>query len=289
MLYFEDSKNRNILALFFTCLALLECVFFGFAIEELYSFLYPFILHFLSVFIIACLCHFLDFSRKMNAVFVFLGSFLTALFVELCFLYFDLGSDTGFYKIPTLLFIKPFLFRFLFFSFCLLSNGLSKLRWKDSYLQYILPIIFYTLYTLIFNNVLLSIFIALNFILAFLFIFHLGGSDCILSRKYLISLFIFYFLCMSLFFIYKVGLLLTQEVTAFFNLMIIFIGIVITLRKKRFGLYLIEFITFLMSTSYLFVFFEDRQLYFLNFFGIIPLSIIGLYAFYLNKRLDASN
>ena len=285
MLYFEDSKNRNILALFFTCLALIECIFFGFAIEDLYSFLYPYILNFLSVFIIACLCHFLDFSRKMNAVFIFLGLFISVLFVQLCFLYFDQGTENGFYMIPSLHFIKPLLLRFLFFSLCLISNGLYKLKWNNNYFKCFLQIISYIFYSLLFNNVLLSVFSILIFVLAFFFTNHLDGIDCVLSRKQVLILFMLYFISMFLFFVYKAGILLTQEVCAFFNLIIILVGIVLSIRKRRFGLYLIEFISLLMSASYLFVFLENTTLYYLNLFGIIPLSIIGLGAIYIDNRL----
>ncbi len=289
MLYFEDNKNRNVLALFFTCLALVECVFFGFAVEELYSFLYPIILDFLCVFIIACLFYFLDFSRKMNAVFIFLGSFITALFIELCFLYFDQGTENGFYGIPSPLFIKPFLLRFLFISLCIISNGLSKLKLEGKKAQYILPVIIYVIYNFIFKNVLLSIFSVLFFVIAYFFINHLGGENYRLNRKQIITLFVLYFICMVLFFAYKEGVLLTQEVCSFFNLIIIFVGIILSIRKTRFGLYLIEFISLLMAISYLFVFIEDHNLYFINLFGIIPLSIIGLGAFFINNRLDRSN
>ncbi len=285
MLYFEDNKNRNILALFFTCLALIECIFFGFAIEGLYSFLYPFILNFLSVFIIACLCHFLDFTRKMNAVFVFLGLFISVLFIQLCFLYFEQGTENGFYMIPSLLFIKSLLLQFLFFSLCLISNGLYKLKWKNNYLKCFLPLISYAIYSLLFNNILLSFFGILIFVLAFFFTNHLDGIDCVLSRKHVLILFIIYFFSMFLFFAYNAGLLLTQEVCAFFNLIIILVGIVLSIRRRRFGLYLIEFITLLMSASYLFIFLENTNLYYLNVFGIIPLSIIGLGAIYIDKRL----
>ena len=113
MLYFENSKNRNILALLFTCFALLESIFFGFAIEELYSFLYPVMLDILTVFIIACLCYFLDFKRKMNALFIFIGSFAAVLFTELCYLYFQYGSETGFYRIPTMEFLRSVSITFL--------------------------------------------------------------------------------------------------------------------------------------------------------------------------------
>lgn len=288
MLYFENSKNRNILALLFTCFALLESIFFGFAIEELYSFMYPFMLDILTVFIIACLCYFLDFKRKMNSLFIFIGSFAAALFSELCFLYFRYGSETGFYRIPSIEFLKAFSITLLVHILCLVIYGLLKIKYPINKILYLIPVAIYFIYSVLTKDLIQSILICLTFIIAFYFLDHLKGKNCKILTKYIILLFTLYIVCLVVYFSYKDGILLTQEASSFVNILIILAGIILLLFSKRYGLYLIEFISFYMSLPYLYVSIKDSSMRY-NLIGIFPLMLLGFCSLLINHLIDTVN
>ena len=119
---------------------------------------------------------------------------------------------------------------------------------------------------------------------AFIFIKHLKGSNLIIPLVYKCLLIVSFIICASVLFIYEGGVLLTQEVTAFFNLLILLAGLILSFSKKRFGLYLIEYISILMFFSYLMIYIENKILS--NLFIIIPLAIVGFTTLFVNYRLD---
>ena len=288
MLYFENSKNRNILALLFTCFALLESIFFGFAIEELYSFLYPFMIDMLSVFIIACLCYFLDFKRKMNAVFIFIATFTAVLFIELCKLYFKYGSEVGFYKVPTLEFFKSFFITIFVHILCLVSYGILKTRYTNTKLLILIPVSIFFIYLIVSGDFIHTALISLSFVFAFFFQDHLIGKNIKLNSKHIILLFILFFICLFFYFSYRNGVLLTQEASSFVNLLIILAGIILAICKKRYGLYLIEFISVYMALPYINVSIKNKDMIY-NLLGIIPLILIGFGSIFVNHSLDKRN
>ena len=242
----------------------------------------------LTVFIIACLCYFLDFKRKMNALFVFIGSFTAALFSELCYLYFQYGSDIGFYRIPSMEFLKSFSISFLVHILCLVLYGLLKIKYPVNKKMILVPVAIYFIYSVLTKDLIQSLLICLTFILAFYFLDHLKGKNYKLLTKYIILLFSLYIVCLVVYFSYKDGILLTQEASSFVNILIILAGIILLLFSKRYGLYLIEFISFYMSLPYLYVSIKDSSMRY-NLIGIVPLMLLGFCSLLINHLIDTVN
>ena len=289
MLYFENSKNRNVLALLFTCFALLECIFFGYALSELYSFLYPAMIDLIAVFIISCFIYFLDFKRKMNAVFIYSGILIETLFVSLSILYFTYGTEEGFYKIPSADFVRIFLPVLLTHCICVTVCGF--LDYKGICGKYIclIPSILYGVYSYFISKtgILYSLCILLINSFSFLYLEHLKGQNTKLKKDNNLLLVASYIICVFLFFAYKEGLLLTQEASSFPNLMLMLTGVLFAVFGKRFGLYLVEFLSFYMASAYVLYRAQFNSLQSVqSLFGVIPLAVIGSAALYVNIDLE---
>lgn len=289
MLYFDNSKNRNVLALLFTCFALLECIFFGYALSELYSFLYPSMLHIISVFIISCFSYFLDFKRKMNAVFIFGGIIIEAVFVSLSYLYFSFGSEEGFYRIPTSDYLSILLPVLLTHTACVLCSGILRIKSIDRRLICLITAVIYMAFCFVYHKsgILYALITAAICLFSHFYLDHLNGDNAKLSKSHILLLFGAYIICMILFFLYQDGILLTQEATSFVNLLLIFTGLLLALFKKRFGLYLVEFISIYMALAYILYRAETDTVQSLqSLFGIVPVSVIGAAALYVNISID---
>ena len=288
MLYFESSKNRNILAMLFTCFALLECIFFGYALEELYGVLYPSILHILTVFIIACLCYFLDFDRKLNAVFIFGAVLLESIFISLSSLYFQIGAEEAFYSIPSskylLLLFKLFSIHSIIIIFDNFIN--RKIKDKDA-IHYIVSALLFSLYLIIGEGfgILYSSLVFVTFVFARIFVNNMTGQNGSYSKQikitYLLSLLIYTVVLFS----YKSGLLLIAEPCSFVILIIMWGGFIAFIFKKIYGLYLCGFLALHLFIAYVLSYINhaiDKDL----LFGVLPTMLVFLIMFFVERKIN---
>jgi hypothetical protein len=152
----------------------------------------------------------------------------------------------------------------------------------------LVPVAIYFIYSVLTKDLIQSLLICLTFILAFYFLDHLDGKNNKLLKKYIILLLALYIVCLVVYFSYKDGVLLTQEASSFVNILIILAGIILSISGKRYGLYLIEFISLYMSIPYLYVSIKDSSMRY-NLIGIIPLMLLGLCSLFINHLIDTDN
>ncbi len=288
MYYFDDSRNRNVLALLFLCYAFLESIFFGYAMEGLYGFLYPVFLDILSVFIISCLSYFLDYTRKMNVVFIVAGLFLVSIFTSLCRLYFDLGPEAGFYAVPTLSFFRVFFLNLLFSSATVLFSGILKIKLsKKSFLYSVVPFIIYLLYVkfIIKESYLYAFLVFVIAVFSLLYLKHLTGTNIQICTKHKVFIALSFAVSLVLYFIYQGGILLTIEPASFLNIILVLAGIIFAFYRKRLGLYIAEFSSLHMVFAYLLAFIHNDCD--LNMaFGAFPMLIVFVTLFLINMKID---
>lgn len=282
-MFFQDGRNRAVFALLLLCFSLMECIFFLYAADAMYSPAYTAVLDVLSVSIIACLCFFLDFKRKMNPVFLGAGALLLAVFVQLCRSYFELGPEEGFYAIVSWTFWKQFLLRLLLFETAVLGTGLMLLRLDEKNPAVLLfPLLTVLAGFLLFGeSVLYTLLLVSYFALVFLWVRNLEGGVIRLGLgASLISVFIF-ILATVLLFVYREGIILTQEACSFPVLFLIFVALIFAFARKRFGLHASAYLAAHLMAGYVLARIRGdipSEL----LFGIIPFGLILITSVLIN-------
>ena len=125
-MYFQLPKNRTHFIVLLYFLTVLELVFFAYVSEGLYSVLYPFLIEMLCCGALILLCQFVDWSRKKNALFVFLGAGAFLFFEVLCHHYFANSREEAFYLLFRADFWKLLLWDALQWIFPIVACALLK-------------------------------------------------------------------------------------------------------------------------------------------------------------------
>ncbi len=282
-MFFQQDRNRAVFALLLLCFSLVECIFFLYAADALYSPVYTAVLDVLSVSIIACLCFFLDFKRKMNPVFLGAGCLLLAVFVQLCSSYFELGPEEGFYAIAGWEFWKLLLLRLLLFGTAVLGTGVLMIKLDErNPVVFLFPMIIILIGFLLFrNSILYSVLLVAFFALVALWVRHLEGGTIRLGFAASLLSVLVLIIATVLLFVYREGAVLTQEACSFPVLFLIFVAIVFAFFRKRFGLHASAYLSAHLMTAYVLSWIKGDITGDL-IFGIIPFGLILLTSLLIN-------
>ncbi len=285
-MYFEQGKNRSVFALLLLCFSLLECMFFLYASSEMYSPVYPAVLDVLCVSIIACLCYFLDFNRKMNPLFLGIGTLLLSVFFQLCRSYFNSGSEEGFYSLANPAFWKDLLILFAIHFFAVVGTGFLKLKFPEAKAVRFFSATVLFVYNLLDSHSFITALLLFLFQTGLTFYCdHLKGGTYNPSFIFRILLILLFLISSVLLFAYHGGMILTQEACSFPVLFLILVGIVILFLKKVFGVYAIEYLCTHLSLSYV-IACLDNAIDSSFLFALVPFGIMLFISIYIHLQSD---
>ena len=285
-MYFEQGKNRSVFALLLLCFSLLECMFFLYASSGMYSPIYPAVKDVLCVSIIACLCYFLDFNRKMNPLFLCLGTIALSLFSCLCSTYFNVGAEEGFYSLADPAFWGQFIIVFFVYAVAVLGTGFLQIKLSaQKAVRFFAP--FVILIANLFwgrpisSSILLFLFqIGLSF-----YCDRLNGGIYQSSWTSRILLVLLFLISTVLLFVYRGGLILTHEACSFPIIFLVLVGIILFNMKKLFGIYAVEYLCAHLCFSYLISCLEHAiDVSFL--FALIPFGILFIISSFIHMQSD---
>ncbi len=285
-MYFEQGKNRSVFALLLLCFSLLECMFFLYASSEMYSPVYPAVLDVLCVSIIACLCYFLDFKRKMNPLFLGIGTLLLSIFFQLCRSYFNSGSEEGFYSLANPVFWRDLLILFAVHLIAVLGTGFWVLKFPEAKAVRFFSAAVLFVYHLFYGRSVITALLLFLFQTGFSFYCdHLKGGTYNSSLILRILLILLFLISSVLLFAYRGGMILTQEACSFPVLFLILVGIVILFLKKVFGLYAIEYLCTHLSLSYV-IACLDHAIDSSFLFALVPFGFMLFISSYIHLQSD---
>ncbi len=278
MNFFDDKRNRMLLILFLTASGLLELLFFGYAMEGLYSPLYAALIDLAVAAALPPLAEFLDFRRKAGPVFLGLGCFVCCFFASACHSWFgieDIGEGlvtfgTGAFWLRVL--------RYALFCFgAVFGCGLLKLKDLDGGMR-LLPAVSAAaafLFALLGGDGLAyALFLAACAALSALLYRRVSGEDLRLRFPFAALMAACFAGGCWMLYAYRGGELLTEEAACGFDLLIILAGMVMAFFRYRFGAYLYFFFSLRLCFGYAGgVIRGDVESFYL--FGMLPFALMA--------------
>lgn len=280
MRFFTDNRNRALFGGLLFCAACLEIIFFSYAMEELYSPLFPTLIDLLVAAGVTVLATFSDIHNRANCIFVSAGCFVLSMFASYATEMFGSGAVDGMFAIFTASFWGAFL-KYAVISFvtsfgCAVA-GKEQRNTGDLIMPWLLALLFAGLSFVWDKTVVQSLFMGASAMLAgFLSQKVLGGAikPGLLWNAVLTAVFV---LAIWMFGAYRDGELLTMESASAVDMIIVFTGLIMTYMKKRFGVYLYGFFGLHLALGYLGTFISG-EIEVWCLFGMVPCLLLFLAA-----------
>lgn len=253
-MFFDDRRNRTLLAAFLMVSGVLECMFFAFASEGMYSAVYPALVDLLIVIGSALLCQFIDFRRKMGVVFNVCGALLMTVFAVLLAEWVQVGHEQW-YLVVNSSTILLHLGRYALLSVLpvVLTGIVKKTRSMQQGLQFV-PAVSAAAAMLalaVFGEpVVYSVAVGVCAFVSGLFIEQLDGGGMNVKTPFIILLVGVYFAEWALFLSFGGGFMLVQEAACAVSLLMSGVGLVVALCHKRFGIYIYAYCALHLAAGY---------------------------------------
>lgn len=278
MSFFDDKRNRMLLAGFLTFSALLELMFFGYAFEGLDSPLY-FVLADLSVIAaIQPLICFQSAAGRVGNVFIGLGCLICSVFPAMYITWIGLEIAEGIVALASGAFwLRVLRYAVLCFGTVFAGGRLMKKEKLNRAVPALAALLSFACALAGGGGAAYSVFLAACAALAWYICTKTKGDDIRLRAPFVILLVLCFICCCVLLFMYSDSRLLTEEAACGFDLLLIIAGIVMAVLGYRYGLYVCTLVPLRLCLAYAAGWFRgDIDAGYL--FGIIPFGLMSVCA-----------
>lgn len=254
MTFFEDKRNRMLLALFLTASGLLELIFFGYAMEGLYSPLYAVLIDLAAAAALPPLAEFLDFRRKAGPLFIGLGCFVCGFFASACHSWFGIEDiEEGIASFGTGSFWLGVLrYAVLCFGAVFGCALLKRKDWEKG--MRLMPAVCaaaaFAFALISGDGILYALFLAACAALAALLYRPVKGEDLHLKIPFAALMAVCFAAACWMLYAYHGAELLTEEAACGFDLLAILAGMGMAFFRYRYGAYLYFFFSLRLCLAY---------------------------------------